>query len=221
MQSRTLLRLLQLSSPTLPIGGYAYSQGVEAAVNAKLVVDENSAFEWLKSVLMTGVAYGDLALLNHFYQAWQVLDTQKLQELNELSSAIRETHELWQEDQHLAKALMRLTKSLEIDFADRASGDICYPYVYARLAQSWQATASECLTAFSWSWVENQIAALIKLVPLGQTQGQVLMLKMDDVVLKSVEVAQTVQTEEIGNSLMQLAILSSHHETQYSRLFRS
>lgn len=217
----TLLRLLQLSSPTLPIGSYAYSQGVESAVHAGVIGNESTAYEWLKSVLLNGMAYGDLALLNHYYHAWCNLDTERLQRLNELSSAIRETHELWQEDQHLAKALLRLANSFEIDFAAMNMANLSYPFVYARIAQQWQATVQEAMLAFCWSWLENQIAALVKLVPLGQTQGQLLMYKMDDVILGAVETAQKLEEDDIGNSLMMLAILSSQHEIQYSRLFRS
>lgn len=218
--SRALLRLLQLSSPTLPIGSYAYSQGVEAAVHAKLIVDETTALAWLRSVLRDGLVHGDLALLHHFYQAWHTEQVNDLQVLTELSHAIRETHELWQEDQHLAKALMRLAKSLNISF-EQSGSEVCYPMVYAKVALAWDASAADALTAFCWSWMENQIAALIKLVPLGQTQGQSLMLQMDEAVIQAVEKAQQVKIEDIGNSLMQLAILSSRHETQYSRLFRS
>lgn len=220
MQS-SLLRLLQLASPTLPVGAYAYSQGVEAAVHAGVVVDEDSALSWIQDVLMNGLVYGDLALLNHFYQAWSNSDFKKLKTCSELSLAIRETSELKQEDQHIAKALLRLATPLEIDIFNTPTFENTYPLVFAGFAQYWKIPLQEVLQAFAWSWMENQVAAMIKLVPLGQTQGQKLMLKMDASIQQATQLAQQVPMESIGNSLSHLAILSSQHEIQYSRLFRS
>lgn len=216
-----LLRLLQISSPTLPVGSYAYSQGAESAVHSGLVCDAETASAWVRDVLLNSFAYGDLALLNLCYQAWSVNDQQKLEQLIELSLALRETHELQQEDFHLAKALLRLAAPLEISFPERASTVVTYPWAFARFAQHWQVPLEETLQAFAWSWLENQVAAMIKLVPLGQTQGQVMILGMDDVILQAVEIAKSVSEAEIGCSLPNFAILSSVHEIQYSRLFRS
>lgn len=216
-----LLRLLQLSSPTLPVGSYAYSQGAESAVHAKVVVDEKSATAWITDVLLNSLAYGDLALLTHFYQAWSEGNQSKLAELIELSIALRETHELQQEDLHIAKALMRLAAPLGVDFPAKNPVDITYTWAFARFAQQWQIPLEETLAAFAWSWSENQVAAMIKLVPLGQTQGQIMLFGMDDVIQQAISIARTVGVSEIGSSLPRLAILSSRHEIQYSRLFRS
>ncbi len=216
-----LLRLLQLSSPTLPVGAYAYSQGVESAIHAKLVVDEKSATSWIKDVLLNSLAYGDLALLTHFYQAWSENNQSKLTELIELSIALRETYELQQEDLHIAKALMRLAVPLGVDFPVYNSTDITYAWAFSRFSQQWQIPLEDTLAAFAWSWLENQVTAMIKLVPLGQTQGQVMLFGMDDVIQQAIFIAREVDISEIGSSLPSLAILSSRHEIQYSRLFRS
>ncbi len=216
-----LLRLLQLSSPTLPVGSYAYSQGAESAVNARVVVDDTSATAWIKDVMLNSLAYGDLALLSHFYQAWSENNESKLAELIELSIALRETHELQQEDLHIAKALMRLATPLGVNFPVKVSTDITYSWAFSRFAQQWQITLEDTLAAFAWSWLENQVAAMIKLVPLGQTQGQIMLFGMDDVIQQAVSIARTIKVDEIGSSLPNLAILSSRHEIQYSRLFRS
>jgi len=217
----SLLRLLQLSSPTLPVGAYAYSQCVEAAVHAQIVTDEVSALSWIQDVLMNGLVYGDLALLSHFYQAWSKKDYEKLQTYSALSLAIRETAELKQEDQHIAKALLRLAAPLEVDIFKTQIFEKTYSLVFAGFAQHWKVPLEEALQAFAWSWMENQVAAMIKLVPLGQTQGQKLILKMDTAIQQAVQLAQEVPIALIGNSLPHLAILSSQHEIQYSRLFRS
>jgi len=221
MNSSALLRILQLSSPSLPIGAYAYSQGVEPAVHTKLIQNDTEALAWLKLVLNENVALNDMSIIVHAYQAWKKEDKAVLHELSVLSSGIRETAELKQEDKHLALALMRLAEPLEVPFPEAFDRLNSYPMVYARFCQYWKIPLQEALTAFAWSWVENQVAAMIKLVPLGQTQGQKMMLAMDEFILQSVERATSNPYEGIGASLPNLAILSSQHESQYSRLFRS
>ncbi|MDG6773699.1 urease accessory protein UreF [Thiomicrorhabdus sp. ZW0627] len=220
MQS-SLLRLLQLSSPTLPVGAYAYSQGVEPAVHAGIVHDESTSLTWVQDVLLNNLVYGDLALLSHFYQAWSENDFDKLTSCSELSVALRESAELRQEDLHIAMALLRLAEPLEVDIFKGLSFEKTYPLVFAGFAQHWNIPLEETLQAFAWSWMENQVAAMIKLVPLGQTQGQKILLQMDSSIHLAVKSAQQIPLENIGNSLPHLAILSSQHETQYSRLFRS
>lgn len=217
----SLLRLLQLSSPTLPIGAYAYSQGVEPAVHAGIIHDEESAFNWSRDVLVNGLVYSDLALLNHFYHAWAERDQEKLAVLSQLSVAIRETAELRQEDLHVATALLRLAEPLGVDVFKNSLSEKTYPMVFAGFAHHWGIAVEEALQAFAWSWTENQVAAMIKLAPLGQTQGQKIILKMDVEIQQAVLMAIQVPLESIGNSLPYLAILSSRHEVQYSRLFRS
>lgn len=216
-----LLRLLQLSSPTLPVGAYAYSQGAESAINARVVVDDTSATAWIKDVLLNSLAYGDLALLSHFYQAWSENNQAKLTELIELSIALRETYELQQEDLHIAKALMRLAVPLGVEFPVNNAMDITYTWAFSRFAQQWQVPLEDALQAFAWSWLENQVAAMIKIVPLGQTQGQIMLFGMDNAIKEAASIARTIGMDEIGSSLPNLAILSSRHEIQYSRLFRS
>jgi urease accessory protein len=216
-----LLRLLQLSSPSLPIGAYAYSQGVESAVHSQVVADETSALDWLKTVLLNGLACNDLALVVHAYQNWNEDNFDEVKSLSQLSLAIRETAELKQEDIHLAKALLRLTEPLNVPYPESLIKNASYSIVYARFIQFWDIPIKDALIAFTWSWAENQIAAMIKLVPLGQTQGQQLLLAMDELILEAVERANNVSVNQIGSSLPNLAILSSQHEIQYSRLFRS
>jgi len=228
-----LTRLLQLTSPTLPVGAYAYSQGAESAVYKGLVSDVDSVKNWLEGCLLHGQVYGDLALLNYFYQAWRECDARshealsvisarsKLKSLAILSAAIRETAELLQEDQHMALALMRLAQPLDVELQLDSDVPKTYPMLFARFAVSWNISVEETIQGYAWSWLENQLAAMVKLVPLGQTQGQQLMLSFDDLIQQAVKKALLVEEDEIGSSLPMLAILSSQHETQYSRLFRS
>lgn len=217
----SLLRLLQLSSPSLPIGAYAYSQGVESAVHGNLVIDDETALEWLKTVLLDGLAANDLALIVHAYENWKQNQFEEIKALSQLSLAIRETAELKQEDIHLAKALLRLSEPLNVPFPAELKKDASYSIVYAQFTQFWDIPLQDALIAFAWSWLENQVAAMIKLVPLGQTQGQKLMLTMDEFILAAIAKSQTIPVNQVGSSLPNLAILSSQHEIQYSRLFRS
>lgn len=221
MNASALLRLLQLSSPSLPIGAYAYSQGIESAVDSKIICDEASALDWLNSVLMNGLASNDLALIVHAYQSLQTPDIDSIKALSQLSLAIRETAELKEEDRHLAKALLRLAEPLGLPYPDEVKFNASYPIVYAYFVQRWSIPLQDALLAFAWSWLENQVAAMIKLVPFGQTQGQQLLLAMDEGLSMAVEKAQEIPVNRIGSSLPNLAILSSQHEIQYSRLFRS
>ena len=221
MNDLALLRLLQLSSPSLPIGAYAYSQGVESAVQCKIICDETSALDWLSHVLMHGLACNDLALISQAYQSWQACDLKSITALSQLSLAIRETSELKEEDRHLAKALLRLAEPLGLEYPAELKAQASYPIVYAYFVQHWAIPLQDALLSFAWSWLENQIAAMIKLVPLGQTQGQTLLLAMDKSLSVAVEKSSKVPVNRIGGSLPNLAILSSQHENQYSRLFRS
>lgn len=219
--NNSLLRLLQLSSPTLPIGAYAYSQGVEPAVHAGIIHDEKSSLKWIRDVLVNGLVYGDLALLSHFYNAWSERDSEKLAAMSELSVALRETAELRQEDLHVAMALLRLADPLGVSIFKGFLFEKTYPLVFAGFAHHWGISVEDAMQAFAWSWMENQVAAMIKLVPLGQTQGQKIILQMDGEIQQAVHMATQVPLESVGNSLLYLAILSSRHENQYSRLFRS
>jgi len=221
VNANALLRLLQLSSPSLPIGAYAYSQGIESAVHSQIICDEMTALDWLNSVLINGLASNDLALITHAYQSWQDSDLDSITELSQLSLAIRETSELKEEDRHLAKALLRLAEPLGLEYPVEIKTSASYPVVYAYFIHNWSISLEDALLAFAWSWLENQIAAMIKLVPLGQTQGQKLLLAMDKSLSTAVKKSLTVPVSRIGSSLPNLAILSSQHEIQYSRLFRS
>ena len=216
-----LLRLLQLNSPSLPIGTYAYSQGLEAAISQGLIKDVEQAEHWLKTVLAHSIMPNDLAIMLRAYQAWQTEDVEQINRLIVQSRTLRETEELLQEDTHLSQALLRLAEPLGISFLEAFPRKNSLPVVYARFAQIWQISIEETLTAFAWSWMENQIAAFLKLCSVGQTQAQQLMLKMDEPILQAVQEALDLPNELVGMNMPNFAILSAQHEQQYSRLFRS
>jgi urease accessory protein len=202
----SLARLLQLASPALPVGAYSYSQGLEAAVEAGIVVDAASAERWIGDVLELSVARMEAPLL------WRMLHGE---DLDGVFVASRETAELRAETLQMGHSLLRLLR--EMHFGD-VPAEASFPAAYALAARAWRIEPREALVAYLWSWLENQVAAAIKAVPLGQTAGQRILFELGG---KLDEIAERAKTMEWSNFAPALAILSSRHERQYSRLFRS
>jgi urease accessory protein len=205
-----LARLLQLASPTLPVGAYSYSQGVEAAVEAGIVKDAAGAERWIGDVLEFSVARMEAPLL------WQIMHGE---DLNEIFIASRETAELRAETLQMGHSLCRLLE--ELGFTDLPKGDVAFPTAFAIAARRWDIEPRAALVAYLWSWLENQVMAAVKAVPLGQTAGQKMLLALGDRLEGVADRAAALPQSELCNFTPGLAILSSRHETQYSRLFRS
>ena len=221
--SLSLMRLMQLTSPSLPVGAFAYSQGLESAVEVGLLTDLASARLWIKNIMAQGLARLDVPIFYRLYRAWQASDEAELKSLNAQIFAQRETSELQAEDAHMGGALSRLLKDLgmsETALWER-SEQLSFTTMFALAAVKWEIEINQAATGLLWSWLENQVAAAIKLVPLGQTDGQRLIGQLlEDIPALLVE-AQQLHDDEIGSCLPMLAILSAQHEVQYSRLFRS
>jgi urease accessory protein len=198
----SLARLLQLASPALPVGAYSYSQGLEAAVEAGIVRDAESAERWIGDVFEFSVAPMDGAV---------VLSMMKDENLNDLCLASRETAELRAETLQMGYSLCRLLRELGMEGVPQ--GEVAFPVAFAFAARTWGINAEDAVQAYLWSWLENQVMAAVKAVPLGQTAGQKMLLSL------SAKIA--LPTESFLNFAPGLAALSSQHETQYSRLFRS
>lgn len=219
----SLLKLLQLSSPTLPVGAFAYSQGLEAAIDAGLINNREELESWLKDALLLSLKQVDLPLFSRLYKSWQTNDIEKVLYWNQYLKAQRETQELRNEDQHLGLALLRLLTDLGVEETKQLKGktDLCFMTLFTLAANKWNITLEQSANGFVWSWLDNQIAAAIKLVPLGQTDGQRVLSNLLPEIPKIVSAGLQIEDKDIGASLPMLAILSSQHETQYSRLFRS
>jgi urease accessory protein len=205
----TLARLLQLASPTLPVGAYSYSQGLESAIEAGTVKDAATARDWIADVLELSVARMEAQVLRAQIAA-------PSQEMNDFFVATRETAELRAETLQMGQALARLLKDLGIQVS---IDDPAYPTAYALAVRYWAIDPKEAITAYLWSWLENQVMAAVKAVPLGQTAGQKILLELGDRL--SELAALDIPEENWTNFTPGLAYLSSRHETQYSRLFRS
>ena len=207
-----LSKLLQLASPALPVGAYSYSGGLEAAVEAGVVKDAASAERWIGDVLEFSVARMEAPMLLAFFSGDFV-------QANAEFLASRETAELRAETVQMGYSLNRLLKDLGV--GEVPLQEPSFPAAFAFAAAHWKIEPAAALQAYLWAWVENQVMAAVKAVPLGQTDGQKILLSLGNRLSAVTQNAKTLREGERGNFAPGLALLSSRHETQYSRLFRS
>ena len=219
--SSSLLRLMQLSSVSLPVGGFSFSQGMEFAIESGWIKDIEQTQNWLSAQLFESVARIDLPVLFGAMAALENKDEQKWQRWNDISLSNRETAELRLTETAMGEALKRLLSTLKVDVPKPLGKEYSFVALFAVAASAWQ--IESCLAAHGlvWSWLENQVAAATKLVPLGQSQAQTLLLDMQSEIEPAIRLAQSLDEFTLGGSLPALAIASCQHETQYSRLFRS
>lgn len=218
------LRLLQLASPTLPIGAFAYSQGLEPAVVAGRVGDEASAAAWILGLLRGPVTTIDLAVFSRIHDATATGDTATVRRWNAFLFASRATAELQAEDRHLGAALGRVLHTLGLAALTPVSAADAPPtfvMMFARACALWGIDGEAALSAFAFSWTEAQVSAAVRLVPLGQSAGIRILAAVAAEIPAAAERARQLLDDEIGGAAPLQAILSSVHETQYSRLFRS
>jgi urease accessory protein len=220
-----LLRLMQLSSASLPVGGYSFSQGLEFAVDAGWICNAEQTFDWCELLFEDSVAVVDLPLLIRLADAIKNKDSQKFIYWNATVLACRETSELSLTETAMGAALIRLLRQLEIDLSVWETildeEQISFIAAFALAANYWKINDDSILVGYCWSWLENQIAAATKLVPLGQTAAQKLLISLGDSTHEVIAQAKMIDDGDIGASLPGLAMASAWHETQYSRLFRS
>ena len=218
-----LVRLMQLISPSLPIGGFSFSQGLEFAVECGWVRHVHEAESWLEGLLQDSMAHLEIPVLKRIYIAIQNDDIKSIEYWSAVLLASRETSELRQEEIHRAKALHTLIHDLEITreacWSDALQKTQLAPYALA--AVEWSITLPDASLGFAWSTVESQVAAAVKLVPLGQTEGQKLLFNLSESIPYIVADGLNIKDAQVGASAPAMAIASSQHETQYTRLFRS
>lgn len=221
-----LSRLLQLASPMLPVGAYSYSQGLEWAIECGEVKDLASANSWIGDVLEVYQANFELPVLSRLFIAWQMGDMEKVREWDAFYQAGRDTSEAWAETRQMGYSLCRLLNDLK-ELPDHLMDNVnslvtpAFPTVYAAIAQHWAITQQDMLHAYVWGWLENQVSAAMKTVPLGQVAGQKILLTLGQALPDIVQHAMNLPDDEISNFNPLLTIAGCQHETQYSRLFRS
>jgi urease accessory protein len=216
-----------LASPALPVGGFSYSEGLEAAVDAQQVADETQAGAWLADQLHLGLARCDLALVASAFPAWQDHDAGRIAALNQWSTTTRETAELRLQSEQMGRSLAEWLKN-SAEGSDARIARLAelkpapaWPLAFALAAVLAGATRGEALLAYAMNWAEGMVQAAIKAVPLGQRAGQRVLRALLDDIPAAVEQAALVADTERQAFMPMLAILSSRHESQYSRLFRS
>lgn len=216
-----LLRLLQISSASLPVGAYAFSQGLEYATESGWVNTLDETHTWLDQQIQHSLAWTDLPIILRVLKAMAAQDVAQVNYWNHYILACRETKELSLADTATGEALVRLLKKLDVSVSDCIMATPSFVTVYAQAAFHWRISKDACLLGFLWSWLENQVAAATKLVPLGQSQAQQLLDRLQATLPQALATAKQVKDADIGASLPALSIASARHETQYTRLFRS
>jgi len=216
------LHLLRLVSQGLPIGGFSYSRGLEAAVHAGWVSDERTARDWILGTLQANIAQLDGALFWRMATALEAGDEERFRWTDAWLAAGRESLEFQREDRRLGEALLRLLADLEVPAAGRYQpGQLTYCAAFALAAHHWRIAPLSALKGLMWVYAEGQVMAAIRLVPLGQTAGQRILIAAVDAIERASERARSISDDEIGNLAPALAMASAWHETQYSRLFQS
>jgi len=225
MQATSLIQLMWLASPALPIGGFSYSECLEAAVDSARVATENDAADWLIDQLDLSLARSDMAVLAQAIPAWQDADAPRIKVLNAWVLHTRESSELRAQTEQMGRSLLEWlrnhTTATREQIALLADLQPTYPMAFALAAASTHAPLRDCLLAYAFGWAENMVQAAIKSVPLGQSAGQRILSKLAAAIPAAVDHALALPDTQRQAFSPMLAILSAQHEVQYSRLFRS
>ncbi|MCX7222836.1 MAG: urease accessory protein UreF [Burkholderiales bacterium] len=221
--ANAILAALHLASPALPVGGFAYSQGLEQAIEDRWVTNMESAYRWIRDGLVLNLARQELPWWLACYRAAAQSDWMRVVEVNDRLHALRETGEFRLESVQMGHSMAKLFAQWPQGqpLADLTEVVWVYPSAHAALAAVSGVTQELALSAYLWSWVENQVLAAVKSVPLGQIEGQALLHRLKVDIVHAMEIAENINSEEAGSAAFGLAITSARHETQYSRLFRS
>jgi len=209
LTASALLQLMRLASPSLPVGGFSYSEGLEAAVDAGLLSGEAPTLAWLRDQLRLGLACSDLAIVAKAARAWQLGDIARIAELNTWFATTRESSEFRQQSEQMGRSLAQWLRHRDPPEPRLAALEALAP------APNWP-------VAFALAgWAENMVQAAMKAVPLGQSAGQRVLAGLAAEIPAAVDAAAVLPFGAMQAFTPMLAILSSQHEAQYSRLFRS
>jgi len=218
-------RLLQLASQAFPVGGYSHSQGLESAVDGGLVVDEASTRQWISDMLRFSLGSYELPALHALGAAWRRRDRDELQRLNQEFLATRESAELRAATVQMGysmRSLLHVLPGLDGWLVPTLQLILepALPCVWSGLAAAWSIPAADASIAYLWTWAENQVLVALKSVPIGQSAGQRILLALGED-MAALAARPPPPADAWSNFAPGLAILSSQHESQYSRLFRS
>lgn len=217
-----LLPLLQLASPSLPVGAYSYSEGLEALVEQKVIDNKDNLCNWLERELRDGTIRVEAAVMLRAYNTLERQDRAQLEYWNAWLSASRETAELRQQSWQMGQSLLKLLGNLQPELREFTVISPCnYAIAFGITAASWQIELEAAIAAYLQSWAANFVSAGVKLIPLGQTEGQQILFELRDRLLQTAQEILVLEDDELYSCTWGLSLASMTHETQYTRLFRS
>jgi urease accessory protein len=225
-QNLALIRLLQLASPSLPIGAYSYSQGLEAAIEKGLVKDEASAQKLIAAHLRQAIGYFEAPVFWRLLRAFAARDTMQVLEWSERFIASRDSAEFRAETIQMGYSLGKLITDLQLPDAGllallQAPAELPLPSALACAAVALDVSAPAALLGMLFSWAENQVLVCVKSVPLGQVAGQRILLALGPELEATAQLAQRLEDDELCNWWPGLSLLSMQHEVQFTRMYRS
>ncbi|WP_347239867.1 urease accessory protein UreF [Oscillatoria sp. FACHB-1406] len=215
-----LLHLLQLASSSLPVGAYSYSEGLELLVEQNVVDKRDKLCCWIERELCEGTIRIEAAVMLRAVENWP--DRDCLEAWNAWLSASRETQELRQQSWQMGESLLRLMASLQPELRSFAEIKPCnYAIAWGIAIAAWQIDPKDAIAAYLHAWAANLVSAGVKLIPLGQTEGQQILFGLRDRILTATREIIALQDDELDSCTWGLSLASMNHETQYTRLFRS
>lgn len=219
-----LYRLMTWLSPSYPVGAFSYSHGLEQAVEDGVVIDVSSLQAWLADLLWLGSGRNDAVLFRHAHEAAD--DPSRLREIAELAAAFVASAERQLETTAQGRAFAEATgdawPSGALDRLLQAwEGPLAYPIVVAVTAAGHGLALRPSLHAYLHGFAGNLVSAGVRLIPLGQRDGQRAIAGLEQPIIDTAEAALTAPLEDLGGCAVLAELAAMKHETQYTRLFRS
>ena len=221
-----LYRLMAWLSPAYPVGAFSYSSGIEWAVEAGDIKDAATLQAWLDVMLRDGSGFCDAVLFAHAHRAIETNDDKALHAVAELAAAFAPSKERHLETTAQGNAFIAATRAAwPCDALDRLKriwdGAVAYPVAVAVAAAGHGVPLAPALAAFLQALAANLVSAGVRLIPLGQTDGQRVLAALEPVVAATAERALGIALDDIGSAAFRADLAGVRHETQYTRLFRS
>ncbi len=224
LTDNAFLSILQLTSPALPVGAYSYSEGLETLVEQGIIVNQQNLQGWLTSQLRYGAIRIEAAVMIRAYKSVKIGDLEALAYWNRWLSAARETEELRTSSWQMGRSLIQLLGKLQpeiLSITNNIGSQCNYAIAFGIAAAHWQIDIKAALLGYLHSWASNLITAGVKIIPLGQTAGQMLLLDLQELLsVVGVEIL-ALEDDDLACCTWGLSLASMQHETQYTRLFRS